>query len=456
MQLFFDPETVAQIGATDQAMRPGHHLFQNLLRSFGDRFYPINPRLPKIGNVACYPTILEAPARIDVAVVFIPAAKVPQALEQCAAKGVRRVIIESGGFAEVGAQGRRLAERCLAIAREAGIRLWGPNCMGLLNVPRQKILSFMIPMMWKDRLVGGPVSFVVQSGMLSAGFLIHVLSQTPFGLAKVCSIGNKLDVDEVDLLEYLVSDPDTGVIAMYLESLARGRRFFELARASGKPLVALKAGRSAFGAAAARSHTAALAQDDRVLDAALRQAGVIRVRDLNELMDVARSLAVADGTRTARSRVAVLTFSGGAGVVSGDGIADLGMELAELEPSTLARLQAVFPDWMEPANPVDLYPAVEKSGPTEPYRKALEAVMADPQVDGVFVHLFAPPIKLPLFDYEHMAALSRRHQKPIVAWVMGHGDTAQDIARELEKRGIPVLDEIRKGLRVLAALTTRR
>ncbi|OGP58112.1 MAG: hypothetical protein A2V67_05495 [Deltaproteobacteria bacterium RBG_13_61_14] len=456
MQLFFDPETVAEIGATDQLMRPGHHLFQNLLTSFGERFYPINPRLSKIGSKTCYPNILEVPAEIDVAVVFIPAAAVPDALEQCAKKGVRRVIIESGGFAEVGGKGRRLTERCLAIAREAGMRLWGPNCMGLLNVPRKKILSFMIPMMWQDRLVTGPVSLVVQSGMLSAGFLIHILSRTPFGLAKVCSIGNKVDVDEVDLLEYLVQDPDTGVIAMYLESLSKGRRFFELARAAKKSLVVLKAGRSAYGALAARSHTAALAQDDRVLDAAFRQAGVIRVHDLFEMMDVARSLAVAAGTRTPRSRVAVLTFSGGAGVVCGDGLFDLGLELAELEEATLAKIKTVFPDWMEASNPVDLYPAVEKSGPTEPYRLALEAVMADPGVDAVFVHLFAPPIKMPLFDYEQMAALARRHHKPIVAWVMGHGDTAQDIARELERRGIPVLDEIRKGLRVLAALTARR
>ncbi len=456
MQLFFDPETVAEIGASDHLLRPGHHLFQNLLTCFGDRFYPVNPRLTRIGATTCYPSIRAVPGRVDLAVVFIPAAGVPRALEECAEQGVARVIIESGGFAEAGAEGRDLAERCLAVARAAGMRLWGPNCMGLVNVPRRKVLSFMIPMMWKDRLQTGPVSLVVQSGMLSAGFLMHVLSRTPFGLSKVCSIGNKMDVDEVDLLEYLVADPDTGVIAMYLESLARGRRFFELAASTPKPIIVLKAGRSSYGAQAARSHTAALAQDDRILEAALRQAGVIRVHDLNELMDLARSLAVAAKDKTARARVAILTFSGGAGVVCGDGLADLGMELAELEPATLAQLQAVFPEWMAPATPVDLYPAVEKFGPTEPYRKTLTAVMADPGVDAVFVHLFAPPIKIPLFDYDHMAALVRERRKPIVAWVMGHGDTAADITAELERRGIPVLDEIRKGLRVLAALTLRR
>jgi len=456
MQLFFDPETVAEIGASDHPMRPGHYLFQNLLTGFGDRFYPVNPRLTRIGDKTCYPGIRAVPGKVDLAVVFIPAAGVPKALEECAEKGVARVIIESGGFAEAGAEGAALAERCLAIAREAGMRLWGPNCMGLINVPRRKVLSFMIPQMWKDRLKTGPVSLVVQSGMLSAGFLMHVLSRTPFGLAKVCSIGNKMDVDEVDLLEYLVHDPDTGVIAMYLESLAKGRRFLELASSTTKPIIVLKGGRSRFGAQAARSHTAALAQDDRVLDAALRQAGVIRVHDLNEMMDLARALATAAVDKTSRARVAILTFSGGAGVVCGDGLADLGMELAELQPATLAKIQAVFPDWMEPANPVDLYPAIEKFGPTEPFRRTLTAVMADPGVDAVFVHLFAPPFKVPIYDYDQMAALVRERHKPIVAWVMGHGDTAADITAELERRGIPVLDEIRKGLRALAALTLRR
>ena len=456
MQLFFNPETVAEIGASDQLMRPGHHLFQNLLAGFGERFYPVNPRLSKIGNTTCYPNILAVPGRVDVAVVFIPAAGVPRALEECAEKGVARVIIESGGFAEVGAEGGALAARCLAIARAAEMRLWGPNCMGLVNVPRRKVLSFMIPMMWKDRLKSGPVALVVQSGMLSAGFLMHILSRTPFGLSKVCSIGNKLDVDEVDLLEYLIADPDTGVIAMYLESLARGRRFFELAASTRKPVIVLKGGRSGFGAQAARSHTAALAQDDRILEAALRQAGVIRVHDFNEMMDLARSLAVSAVDRTPRARVAILTFSGGAGVVCGDGLADLGMELAELQPATLAAIQKVFPEWMAPANPVDLYPAIEKFGPTEPVRQTLAAVMADPGVDAVFVHLFAPPIKIPIFDYDHMASLVRERRKPIVAWVMGHGETAAEMTAELERRGIPVLDEIRKGLRALAALTLRR
>ncbi len=456
MELFFNPETVALIGATAKPFRPGNQLSQNLEICFGERFYPVNPRVKKIGDRDCYQSILEAPADIDVAVIFIQASQVPKAVEQCADKGIKRVIIESGGFAEVGPEGKALHDRCLAVAREAGMRLWGPNCMGCINVTKQKVLSFLMTMMWQGRFLPGRVSLVVQSGMLSAGFLTTILYKRPFGLSKVASIGNKMDVDEVELLEYLVSEPETRVIAMYLESIDRGRRFLELARSTDKPIVVLKAGRTGFGQEAATSHTAAMAQDDKVLDSALRQAGVIRVQGMTELIDVARSLGMVEYQGRGRARVAILSFSGGAGVVASDIIHDHGLELAKLQPETLARIKQVFPDWMDPANPVDIYPAIEKNGPTEPMKISLEAVMEDPGVDAVYAHLFAPPVKLPLFNYEHMARIMGKYKKPMVVWIMGAGEGAEDMTHELEKRGIPAVDEIGKGVRIIAALTRRR
>lgn len=456
MNLFFEPRTVALIGASGNAMRPGHHLFLNLQDSMGDNFYPINPRMKTIGSRVCYPDILSVPSEIDVAIIFIPANSVPEAIEQCAQKGIGRIIIESAGFAEAGPEGKALQERCLEIARSSGIRLWGPNCMGMINVRQMKVLSFMIPFIWKGQFLPGRVSLVVQSGMLSAGFLMHTLSRTPFGLSKVCSIGNKMDVDEVDILEYLISDPQTGVIGMYLETMKRGRRFFNLARSTDKPIVILKSGRSSPGFQAAVSHTASLAQDDRVLDSALKQAKVIRVKGLNELMDVSRCLGVSEAKPAFRSRLAVFSFSGGAGVVTSDDVADYGMELAELAPSTLAKIKKVFPEWMEPSNPVDLYPAIEKNGPTVTVRETFAAVMEDPNVDAVYAHLFAPPISVPLFDYDHMTGLIKKHNKPLVVWIMGHLDGAVVITKELEKRGIPVVDDIARGVRILAALTKRR
>ncbi len=456
MKKFFDPKTTALIGASSRPMRPGNNLFKNLTISFGDDFYPVNPNADEIEGKPCYPSILDAPADVDVAIVFVTSKAVPGALEQCAEKGVRRVIIESGGFAEAGPEGIDLHERSLAIAREAGMRVWGPNCMGLINVTKTKVLSFLTPFMWQGAFRPGGVSLVVQSGMLSAGFLAQILTKTPFGLAKVASIGNKMDVDESDVLEYLADDPDTEVIALYLESIERGRRFFELCRSTDKPVVVLKSGRTAFGGTAAASHTAALAQDDAVLDSALRQAGVIRVYDMNELMDVARCLGVAKRAPIKRPRVAVMSFSGGAGVVTSDDIFDRGMELATLSPETVEKLRAVFPEWMDPNNPVDLYPAIEKNGPMETVKKAIEAVMDDPGVDAVYAHLFAAPIKIRFFDYDHMAETAKKAGKPLVAWVMGHADTQKEILGELESRGIPSVEEIGKGVRIMAALTMRK
>jgi len=456
MQKFFEPETVALIGASSKQSHPGYQLFLNLETCFGDRFYPVNPKTAEIDGKTCYPSILDVPAEIDVAVVFIPAGAVPKALEQCAEKGIDRVVIQSAGFAEAGPEGQALNERCLEIARSSGMRLWGPNCMGLINVQQSKVLSFLLHFLWKDRFKKGRVSLIVQSGMLSAGFLASILSRTPFGLSKIASIGNKMDVDESDVLEYLIDDPETGVIALYLESLENGRRFYDVCRSTDKPIVVLKSGRTETGAQAAMSHTASLAQDDRVVDGALRQAGVIRVHDMNDLLTIARCLGVAAVEAKRTGRIAVMVFSGGAGVVAADSIADSGMELARLEDSSLERLGEVFPEWMEPANPLDLYPAIERNGVERVVTHSLDTLLNDPGVDAVFLHLFGwyPPEAFA--GFEKIAELSRKKKKPIVVWTMGDIESCGKLTQHLEGMAIPAVDEISKGVRVLSAMTLRR
>jgi acetyltransferase len=456
MQKFFEPETVALIGASSKESHPGYQLFLNLKACFGDRFYPVNPKTAEIDGKTCYPSILDVPAEIDVAVVFIPANAVPRALEQCAEKGIDRVVIESAGFAEAGPEGQALNQRCLEIARSAGMRLWGPNCMGLINVQQSKVLSFLLHFLWKDRFKKGRVSLVVQSGMLSAGFLSSILSRTPFGLSKIASIGNKMDVDESDVLEYLVDDPETGVIALYLESIENGRRFYDICRSTDKPIVVLKAGRTATGARAAMSHTASLAQDDRVIDGALRQAGVIRVHDMNDLLTIARCLALAPVDAKSGGRIAVMVFSGGAGVVAADCIADSGIDLALLEDSSIEQLREVFPEWMEPANPLDLYPAIERSGAQRVVPHCLDTLLKDPGVDAVFLHLFGWYPLEAFAGFEKIAELSRKKKKPIVAWTMGDHEACGRLRQHLEEMGIPAVEEIGKGIRVLSAMTLMR
>jgi acetyltransferase len=455
MKKFFEPETVALIGASSNKSHPGYQLFLNMKTCFGDRFYPVNPKVIKLDDKPCYPTILDVPAEIDVAVIFIPAKAVPKALEQCAEKGIDRVIIQSGGFAEAGPEGKTIHERCLEIALKAGIRLWGPNGMGLINVQQTKVLSFLLHFMWKDRFKKGRVSLVVQSGMLSAGFLASILSRTPFGLSKIASIGNKMDVDESDVLEYLVNDPETGVIALYLESINNGRRFYELCRSTNKPIIVLKSGRTEMGARAAMSHTASLAQNDRVVDAALRQAGVIRVFDMNDLLTIARCLGIAPADTNSGRRIAVMAFSGGAGVVASDSIADSGIDLAEFQDSTIEKLRQVFPEWMEPANPLDIYPAIEKNGPKKVFRHCLETVLMDPGVDAVYVHIFAWYGLDSFLGFEKIAELAKKEKKSVVVWTMGDTEACNKLTHYFEGLGIPTVDEIGKGIRVLAALIRR-
>lgn len=456
MKLFFEPQAVALIGASATPNRPGNNLLSNLETCFGENFYPINPRVDSIGAKKSYSSILDVPVPIDLAVIFIQAAGVPDAIEQCAQKGIRHVIIESGGFAETGALGTELQERCLTIAQKNSMRLWGPNCMGAINVRQMKVMSFLKPTLWHERFIPGNVSLVVQSGMLSAGFLTSILLRRPFGLSKISSIGNKMDVDEIDVLKYLIEDPETKTIAMYLESINNGREFYQLARSTTKPIIVLKSGRTAPGTRAASSHTAALAQNDRILDGAFKQAGIVRVRGMTELIEVARSFGVSEHQVAKRPKVAILTFSGGAGVVSADDIDDLGMELAPLQPQTLARLEEVFPAWMAPSNPVDLYPAIEKNGPEIAWNKALEAVITDPQVDGIIAHLFALPELQGLFDIELAGDLIKKHNKQLVVWVMGSREQSDAVIRQLSSNGIPAVTDLDSAARLLKAITMRK
>jgi acetyltransferase len=255
MKTFFSPASIAVIGASSREGSLGGQIVRNLIYGYTGRIYPVNPNASNIQSLPCYPTVDAIPGPVDLAIIIVPAPAVPEALASCGLKGIKRVIIESAGFAETGETGRLLQERCLAVARAAGIRIWGPNCMGLVDIPKKFFFTFMHPNIYKDGLIDGRISMVVQSGMLSAGFLADLMSERAIGVAKACSIGNKMDIDECDVLEYLLADDETDAIALYLESIVRGRKFLELADRAKKPIVLLKGGKSMAGAKAALSHT---------------------------------------------------------------------------------------------------------------------------------------------------------------------------------------------------------
>jgi len=445
---------VAVIGATPKPNTGGLNLITNLTLGYDGPVYPVNPRYPKIIGLACYPSISEVPDPVELAIVFVPAPGVPQVLEECAARGIKGAIIESSGFAEVGPEGRALQDRCLEIARWGGMRLWGPNCMGLVDIRKRYVFSFLTPDAWQDVLNPGGVSLIVQSGLLAGGFMTTLMSQKTLGLAKACSIGNKCDVDETDLLEYFLEDDATRVIALYVESFPRGRRFFDLASLGKKPIVLLKGGKSAAGARAAASHTASLAGNFELIRGALDQAGVYQADDFFELVDLARTLEMdfeLTRPKTGKPRVAVFTFSGAAGIVTADHLTALGLTLAELSPATREKLETWSPPWMPVNNPVDFWPAMEKHGPEITYREGLAALVNDPGVDGIIVHLFAG-FGVWFLDMEKILSGLPRPSKPILFWIMGHEKGFQATRLAIEKQGFPVFSEIQRVVRVLAGI----
>lgn len=452
MEFFFNPEGVAVIGATDNPFKGGYHILNNILGGYQGRIYPVNPRFPELLGLPCYASVEAIPDDFDLAIYFIPAQSLPATIEQCARKRVRGIIIESAGFAEVGTQGEKLQRECLELARRHGIRLWGPNCMGLLDGQRRHVFSFMHTDAWKTLMPPGNVSLIVQSGMLSAGFLLMMLERGGVGVSKICSIGNKCDVDETELLEFLIDDPLTEVIGLYVESIPDGRRFLDLARSTAKPIIALKGGRSPAGAQAAMSHTASLAGDFMVIERAFSQAGVTPVYDPHELMDFVRAFSMTRKVNPGPG-TAVLTFSGGAGIVTADILHDHGLSSAELSPATLATVKTVFPVWMDPSNPVDVWPAIEQSGPQKVYTTCLRALLEDPNVDALVIHIFAAMMK-----GEYLAETARLKDelgKPVAVWLVGLEQPVRALRREVESLGLPVFDEIGRAVGFIAAAKQR-
>jgi acetyltransferase len=458
MNFFFNPKSIAVLGATPNPFKGGCSILKNLLAGYEGKIYPINPRYEEIEGLRCFASAGAVEGPIDLAIVFVPAAATPPAVEDCVRKGIPGIIVESGGFAETGAGGRRLQQGILDVTRPAGVRVWGPNCMGLVDAVRGYAFSFLDPKALQSGLVSGNVSLVVQSGMLSAGFLVDIMTHGIMGISKVCSVGNKMDVDECDLLPFLLADPHTAVIGLYLETIADGRRFLDLCRGASKPIVVLKGGKSSKGARAAMSHTASLAGNRRIISGALAQAGVIEAHDFKQMMDLCRSLAMATATAgRPQGGVAVLTFSGGAGIVSSDFLEEAGLPVVDFANDTMEALQAIFPDWMPVANPVDLWPAMEKNAATDMdiYSKALKAVLADPAVDAVLMHVFVGNFRIRI-NLHDVAMQSRAAGKPVFIWLLGRRDDTYPFQIAAREYGVPVFQELYRAVECLQQVMNRK
>ncbi len=456
MEFFFKPEGVAIIGASANPAKGGHFILNNVLKAYSGGVYPVNPGYSEINGIKCYPSVLQVPDPVDLAIIFVPAPMVPRVLQECAERGIKGVMIESGGFAESGEQGKQLQRRIIQIGQENGVRIWGPNCMGLVDAVNSLVFSFVLPAIWEKGLEPGRVSLVVQSGMLSAGFLIDIMTNGIMGISKACSIGNKADVNECDIMEYLMEDPDTGVIGLYLESIPDGRRFIDLCRRAAKPVVVLRGGKSRKGAEAALSHTASLAGNGALVAGALAQVGVVEAYDFKQMMDLCRSLADYPEISPAGSRrVAVLTMSGAAGILSADFIEKHGLLVADLSDETVEQLKKIYPEWMPVANPVDLWPAVELNGRKKAFRHAFQAVCGDPNVDAVLFHIFVGGDAAGA-NVTHLVEMARHAGKPLFGWVMGKRDAAHKFQLHARELGLPVFGELFRAVECMAAVISRK
>lgn len=448
LDFFFKPRSIAVIGASRTPGRPGYTLVENLRAAYGGEIYPINTQVDSIAGLKAYPSVMDVPGNIDLAVILIPAEQAVSAVRQCAEKNVAAVIVEASDFAEIGPLGKLRQDEITRIARDAKMRLWGPNCLGVIDTRSQVVTTYM-PL--RD-VKPGRVSLVTQSGALAGAVLLQIHEGRVFSFNKVCSIGNKADVDETDLLEYLGQDPDTRVIAMYLESINDGKRFIELARAVSleKPIIILKSGHTALGTSASLSHTASLTGDDRVVDAAFSDAGIIRVHDIGEFLTVTKAFdRLYD--RTAGRRVAVVCTTGAGGVLAADQIDSHDLSIASLSESTLARLHEQFPSWLQPNQPVDVSPTMMKIGPNRALQYAASAVLADDGVDALLVQTFGLPATAQ-FDPSAFSEVVLKSGKPCVAWLYGLKAYLDPWRQALEENGIPVMPDLRSAARALQCL----
>ncbi len=376
------PAAVAIVGASRDPSSIGRRVLDALRAAgFKGPIYPVNPNAAELDGLVCYPSARQLPAGTDLAVIAVPSERVLDVVDDCAAAGVKSLVVISAGFAEVGDAGRALQQQLVERVRNYGMRMVGPNCMGLLNAsPRVSLNASFSPVMPP----AGSVGFSSQSGALGLAIL-DLAQQRGVGLSTFVSVGNKADVSGNDLLQYWELDPATSVILLYLESFGNARRFGRIARriARTKPIVAVKAGRTRAGSRAAGSHTAALAASDVAVNALFQQSGVIRADTIDEMFDIAACLEAQP--LPAGRRVAVVTNAGGPGILAVDACEAAGLQVTEFSEATRDRLRAFLPPEATVTNPVDM---VASAGP-EAYRRTVEIALASADVDALIV-IFAP------------------------------------------------------------------
>jgi acetyl coenzyme A synthetase (ADP forming)-like protein len=449
LDALFRPRSVAVIGASRRANSIGWVLLDNLISGgFAGKVFPVNPRASVLHSIKCHRSIGAIEDPIDLAVIAIPKGGVPRAIAQCAKKGVGAVVVITAGFRETGPAGARSEARIRAVARKAGMRLVGPNCMGIQNAGLDVRLNASFSRTFPQP---GPVAFVSQSGAMGEAILAHA-DRLNLGVAMFVSMGNRADVSANDLLAYWGADPSIRCVLLYLESFGNPRHFVPIARrvSRDKAIVTVKAGRSSAGARAASSHTGSLAGADLAADALLKECGVQRVGSVEELFDV--GLALSKLPLPKGPRVAVLTNAGGPAILATDALVRSGLEMAPLEPRTKRALRRILVDEASVDNPIDMVASATPSN----YARALELLLADRTVDMLIVINVPVVMTDPVVGARTVFEAVRGSMKPVVGCFMSRDEVLRAIALEARQDWVPVYLYPESAVRALAALDERR
>lgn len=452
LQHFFYPETVAVIGASKKQGKIGNAIPKNLVEHFNGEVYPVNPKYDKFMELPCYGSVSEIPTKVDVAVVVLPSKLIPSIVEECGESGITNIILISGGFKELGGEFKQFSQRTAKIAKKYGIRIIGPNCIGCYN-PTNGFITFFQPNEKLKKPDKGNVAIISQSGTNGLS-LLEWQAEHHVGLSKFVSYGNKLDVDEATLLNYLRTDEETAVIGIYMEALKNGRRFYEEAKKTvkEKPVVVLRGGRSELAAEAALSHTGFLGGKQRIYNAAFNQGGLIQVNNLESLFDTVK--VISKQPLPEGGHVALVSNGAGPMVEAVQYIDDSSLTLSNFTSETKAYFKEQFPPYYVLKNPLD----ITGSAGVKDYRIALNGLIEDSNVD--IITTFFVFQNAPLNSQESISMLekvgkkARTEKKPILVCAAG-GPHTKSTKRKIEKNRIPTYPTAERLIRAANALFTR-
>ena len=438
IKALFEANSVAVVGASRNPKKTGHIILKNIIESgFKGRVFPVNPSADFILGLRVFRSLGDVPEPVDLVVVVVPAKAVPEVMEEAGKKGIKAAIVISGGFKETGTEeGRKLEKELVSIAKKYNIRFLGPNCQGINNPHKGLCAS------WPKITKKGPLAIISQSGTVAATFEIWA-EKEGVGISKMAALGNKADINEIDLLNYLGSDPDTKAVAMYIEAVSDGRKFMDVATevTSRKPVVVLKSGRTEAGAKAVASHTGSLAGSYKLYLAAFRKAGIIPVDSIEELYDVTKGLAFLPKPKG--NRVQVVTSSGGSGIISTDYVEGLGLRMAEIGEGTKESLKRKLPTYCIIKNPLDLTGDAD----AERYDTALKELFKDNGID-IVITIFGDPIP----GAAEVISKWFNRGEVIIPVYLGGGDVEEIEKRKMHASGIPVYPTPERAVKVVKVL----